>query len=92
MITVPVEEFASAVSSAFVADMARPAMQDALDTRGMGPQALSRIILRDLDREARGGLEPVLFPNLRALLRSEMNAEEIVWKTNENEMRNMPVL
>lgn len=67
---------AHAFATAFVADIeAAPALKAELLRGRLGRSALTRIIVRDLDRARTRGAGPALFPNIRAVAR-EFLAQE----------------
>lgn len=70
-------QFVKAVASAFVADMERSlTIQRAVAAGRLDGKALSNIVIRDLVRDARQEEGVELFPNLRAVLRTEINVED----------------
>ena len=71
------ERFAEAATAAFLSDVARaPGIDRAIRQKGLrGPQLVA-IMMRDVARGVRGEPGPALFPNVRALYRTQMNVEE----------------
>jgi hypothetical protein len=75
---VPAVPLAEATASAIAADaMQIPDLWKAIDSGELTKNRLAGIIMSDLEREAAGRGGPVLFPNMRALLRTQMNVEEL---------------
>jgi hypothetical protein len=76
--TIPVSSLAEATASAAVADTLRiPELWKSINRGELTKGRLADMILDDLAREARGDKGPALFPNMRALLRTQMNVEEL---------------
>lgn len=72
------EAYSRAITSAFLADMvAAPTLARLIQARQLDGRGLADVILRDLAREASRERGPVLFPNLRAVLRTQVNVEVI---------------
>ena len=71
------DQYSKAITAAFLADMAAaPSIAKAIQARQLDGRGLSDIILRDLERGVRDE-KPALFPHLRAVLRTQMNVEEL---------------
>lgn len=72
------EAYSKAFTAAFLADMARAVpLQKEIAKGNVTPSGLQKIALRDLRREVSHVEGPVLFPNLRALMRTMMNVEGV---------------
>jgi hypothetical protein len=70
-------EFARAASTAFVADVARsPSLEKAITDRSISKDGLKNLILGDLARGVSGSPGPVLFPNMRELVQTEVKVGE----------------
>lgn len=70
-------EFARAAAASFVADVARsPSLEKAIASRSISKSSLKDLILGDLTRSVSGSSGPVLFPNLRALVQTEVSVGE----------------
>lgn len=70
-------EFARAAAASFVADVARsPSLGKAIANRSISQNGLKNLILDDLSREVSGSPGPVLFPNMRSLVRTEVRVGE----------------
>ncbi len=70
-------EFARAAATAFVADVARsPSLEKAIATRSISKDGLRDLILEDLSRGVSGSPGPVIFPNMRALVATEVKVGE----------------
>lgn len=75
MRTTDMEQYSKAITSAFLADMAAaPTLVRSVEARRVNGRGLADIILGDLDRGV-SGAKPVLFPNLRAVMRTQINVE-----------------
>lgn len=76
MVTHP-KEMARAITSSFLADMARsPTLNRAIDEGKISARKLHQMMMEDLRRAVRGE-GPSWFPNLRATLKTQMNVEEL---------------
>lgn len=70
------EATARALAAALVADMARAPSLQAQIARGFSGEQLGRMILGDIRRMVEGNKTVPLFPNIRALMKTEINVEE----------------
>ena len=71
------QEYAKALASSMVADMARaPTLERVVHSREISEGQFFSIIKRDLERDFKGQPGPPLFPNLRALMRTEIQVQQ----------------
>jgi hypothetical protein len=76
--TVPIASLAEATASAIIADAIRiPELWRSVKSGELTKGRLAGIITSDLEREVAGKSGSVLFPNMRALMRTQMNVEEL---------------
>lgn len=70
-------DYAKALTTSLLADMARtPTLERAITRKEIGGAQLTAIIKRDLERELRGEPGVPLFPNMRALVKTELAVEQ----------------
>lgn len=71
------QDYAGALAASMVADMARaPTLERAIHSRQINERQFLAIITRDLERDLKGEGGLPLFPNLRALMRTQIQVQQ----------------